>query len=142
MLIFNQDASSLELNRVNIQQMSVTNRKGLEEAVHLCLTYIWEHTKAEEVRIGLHHFEVEEKGKTVLRVDEEYKAILKRFNFKWKQMISKARGSRILVLGLMRPEAYPLDKEVCNPFHIKLASFFTIEEERVDPSKNKGLIEQ
>ena len=90
----------LTKNRINILQMSVTNRKGLEEAIHLCMEYIWNNTDAEEVRVGLHHFEGEVKGKKQLVVDEEYKTMLKQFKFKWKQMISKAGGSRILSLGV------------------------------------------
>jgi hypothetical protein len=64
--------------------MSVTHREGLEEAVRLSLDYIWKNTEAEELRIGLHHFDVEEKGKVSKKVDEEYKSVLKLFNFRWK----------------------------------------------------------
>ena len=86
-------------NRINIIQMSTTNRAGLEEAVRLCLDYIWQNTEAEELRIGLHHFEVEEDGKKTLKLDEEYRSVLKRFKFRWKQVISQAGGSRVLVMG-------------------------------------------
>jgi len=131
----------LNKSRYNILLMSVTHRDGLEEAVRLSVNYIWKNTDAEELRIGLHHFEVEEKGRKVMRVDSEIKSVLKRFNFRWKQMISNAGGSRILSLGLERPSEYPLDVEEINPFRINLATLFTISD-KFDPTKEDGSIDQ
>ena len=88
LLIFNVDPQVTTATRINILQMSTTNREGLEEAVRLSLDYIWKNTEAEELRIGLHHFEKmigeTPNKKKKLVVDEEYKSLLKKFNFKWK----------------------------------------------------------
>ena len=133
--------------RINILQMSVSNRDGLEEAMKLCLDYIWKYTNAEEVRIGIHHFEVEEKGKEVLKVDEEYKSCLKRFKFKWKQIISNAGGTRILVMGANRPAEYPLQKGQDNTFKIKMATLFAIKKvedrkAKINASTDVGAVSQ
>lgn len=141
LLIFNKDASILNKSRYNILQMSVTHRDGLEEAVRLSLNYIWKNTDAEELRIGLHHFDVEEKGRKMQRVDGEIKSVLKRFNFRWKQMISNAGGSRILALGLERPDEYPLEVNEINPFRINLGTVFTISE-KFEPTTHDGSIDQ
>ena len=90
LLIYNMDPHEENKPRLNILNMSITNREGLEESVRLCLEYIWNHSKAVEIRIGLHHYEgttidkVTKLEKKCLKVDEEYKSLLKRFNFKWR----------------------------------------------------------
>ena len=110
----------------------------------MCLDYIWKHTDAQELRIGLHHFEKmvgeSPKKKPKLVVDEDFKTLLKKFNFRWKQIISKAGGDRILVLGTNRPENYPLEKEKKENFKIKLSTVFSIKEEHLEPTKDKGII--
>lgn len=140
LLIFNKDANVQNKNRYNILQMSVTHRSGLEEAIRLCLNYIWKNTDAEELRIGLHHFEVEEEGKIKSKVDEEYKSCLKRFNFRWKQMISEVGGKRILAMGLDRPKEYPLEQNVVTPFSIKLGVMLAAGD-KSDTSTNPGKID-
>jgi len=39
--------------RIVISNLSVIDWTGIEEAVPLCLDYIWKNTEADEVRIGL-----------------------------------------------------------------------------------------
>lgn len=39
--------------RIVISNLSVIDWTGIEEAVPLCLDYIWKNTDADEVRIGL-----------------------------------------------------------------------------------------
>ena len=58
LLIFNVDPMEQNKTRINILNMSITNREGLEDSVRICLEYIWKNTKADEIRVGLHHFEV------------------------------------------------------------------------------------
>ena len=129
--------------------MSTTHREGLEEAVRLSIEYIWKHTVAQEIRIGLHHFETvvidpkTKEEKTVLKVDEEYKSLLKRFNFKWKQ-IQQTKTSRVLVLGVNRPDDFKIDEDlqaIVNPLNIKFSSFLKIQKKEVEKNTDPGRID-
>jgi len=74
--------------RITITCLAVTHRDSFEEAIKVALTYIWNNTQAEEVRIGLYHFKHMENGVEKEQVDEDYKNVLKKLNFRWKQVIS------------------------------------------------------
>ncbi len=77
----------------------------------------------------------------MLKLDEEFRSVLKRFKFRWKQVISQAGGSRVMVMGTDRPAEYPIDKIVTNPFKIKLATCFTVVDKMVEDSELPGDID-
>lgn len=74
--------------RINITCLAVTHWESFDEAIKVGLAYIWNNTQAEEIRIGLYHFKHSESGVEKEQVDEDYKSVLKKFNFWWKQVIS------------------------------------------------------
>lgn len=82
-LIFCIDPTQVKI-RVNITCLAVTHRESFDQAIKVALDYIWKSTQAEEIRIGLYHFKHNENGVEKEQVDEDYKELLKKLNFRWK----------------------------------------------------------
>lgn len=112
-------------NRVNILHLTTVNRKGIEEAVAVCIAHIWKNENAHEIRIGLYHFDGEKNGKPALVVDTDINSALTKHKLRWKNMLNEG-NKRILVNGANRSDNREVDNDLDKLITVKSSLIYNI----------------
>lgn len=102
------DPSSQLRARVLILHASVLKdeSKNLPKLLQKLTDYVWANVNCDEIRVELFHFMQDDKLGPYELLKSEYQ----RLRFKWKTLISDQEGSRVLILGINRPEGKIFDK--------------------------------
>jgi len=113
-------------DRLNILHLTTISRKGLDSAVGLALSHMWDNENVNECRIGLYHYDGEKAGKPAKVVDPDLRDVMKKHKLRWKQILNE-KNDRIIVMGGTRPDtAKKAENDLEHILSIKSSLLFSI----------------
>jgi len=98
---FNIDPTSQIRKRVNLHHISTKNKDIIGDIIHEFLKFAWENVCCDEIRVGLYH-QANAEGHMFL--EDWIKEKFTQEKFRWKTLTNDKSGTRVMVLGLNRPQ--------------------------------------
>ena len=120
LFIYNLDS---HFNRLNIFHLSTTNKKGIESAIVPCITHAWNNENILEIRLFMHYFQGEKKGKPAKVVDDDLNQALKKNKMRWKSVVNE-NNEMVQLMGANRTDQREAINELNEVFKIKAGLLF------------------